>query len=103
MRARKAAEAEEQRRFDELEKQLAEKRALNIKIREEAQARELSQRRERERRIMEEAQALRHEERHSALKAEQAEAELQRQQEKLYNMQQVLDERREQNISLRGY
>jgi len=38
---------------------VADKRAMNIQIREDSRAQELNARRERERRIMEEAQAIR--------------------------------------------
>jgi len=47
------------RRFAELERQVADKRAMNIQIREDSRAQELNARRERERRIMQEAQAIR--------------------------------------------
>ena len=158
-RARKAAEEADKRRFAELEQQLAERRAANIKVswpacahacalvwvcclvpaspstlahacirvcrpgsapvsnapacrrhtcvsvqlREEARTKELSMRRERERRIMEEAQAMRQEERQSLLKAELAEAELVRRQQELQGMQLSMDDRRQHNMSLRGY
>ena len=60
-------------------------------------------RRERERRIMEEAQAMRQEERQLLLKAELAEAELMRRQQELQGMQLSMDDRRQHNMSLRGY
>lgn len=99
--ARNTRQEEEAKRFAELERQVAEKRAMNIQMREEARDKELNARRERERRIMAEAQAVRQQERQALRKAEVAEQELVRQQQELQVVNAKLDQRREEKIASR--
>ena len=101
-RARKAAQEEEARRFAELERQVAEKRAMNIQMREEARSKELNARRERERRIMEEAQSVRQQERQALRNAEVVEQELVRRQQEMQAANASLDQRRALKIASRS-
>jgi hypothetical protein len=55
----------------EVERHVAQKRAMNVKMLEEARTREVGARRERERRIMEEAQILRNHHRESVKMAQE--------------------------------
>ena len=99
--ATRSRQEEEARRFEELERHVAEKRAMNIQLREEARDKELNARRERERRIMEEAQAVRQQERQALRKAEVAEQELLLRQQELQSANAMLDQRRDLKIAAR--